>query len=59
MLVGFGAAGDGHRRVVLEGEAVEGKVGERGGQDNDGGGGDERARHGAPDDLAVRSRERY
>jgi hypothetical protein len=54
------AAGDGRRRVVVfRGEAVERGAGERGGDDADGGGGDERARHGASYDLAVWARERY
>lgn len=46
--------GDGRRRVVVfRGEAVEHGTGERDGHDDDGGGGNERARHGASDDLAV------
>uniref|UniRef100_A0A804UDR7 Uncharacterized protein n=1 Tax=Zea mays TaxID=4577 RepID=A0A804UDR7_MAIZE len=50
--------GDGDRRVVVRWEAVEGGVREGGRDDDDGGRGVQRARHGAADDLPVRPSQR-
>jgi hypothetical protein len=59
LAVGVTAAGDGRRWLVLQGEALEGEVRERGREDEDVARGDERPRHRAADDLALRTRERH
>jgi hypothetical protein len=50
--------GEGHRRIVVGGEAVESGVGEGRGDDDYAGRGVERAYHGAANDLAMRAGER-